>query len=425
MTSADVASLGERGQIEAWARTITRWSVALIVFVSMGVFSPALVPEQQAQLQQVAALGLWMLVIAASFLITPVVRLELTADVVALAAFYGFAILSACWSDLTAPTFMKAAALAITTFAAYRLATRLDIDDILGATTFALFLLIASSIFTALFIPRIGVDDSWMHNGQWQGIFASKQALGIFAAHLLLFATYRKINGGGWIEFVVVAGAAAAAVVGAGSRGGGALAVAACVALYLCARSTLPMKLIAIGPLLLSAFACLMILYLYSTGYDSFHVGNTTVDFTERSFIWQFAISHFNDAPLFGYGLNGFWTIKQFYDYFEQSHGWVLDNFHSGYLAILIETGLIGFALFLTATVLIVTRALLVIRHRTMFRQHCTLAIVFILLSYQINLTETNFLRSTSFLSILLIVVQLTLCGAPATTGRPGEGRSS
>jgi exopolysaccharide production protein ExoQ len=390
-----------------------RWLIAAIVLVSMGAFSPLLIPESQAMLQQVAALGLWVVVIAASFFIAPIARIELTADAAAVLGLYGFAVISVLWSDLSAPTFMKGAAMSITTFGAYRLATRLSIDDILAGATFALTVLVGASIFTALFVPRIGVDDSWMHGGQWQGVFASKQALGIIAAHLLLFATYRKIAGGSWPVYLLLSAIALAGVIGSGSRGGGALALAAGLALYLCGRSVTLMRILAWGPLLLSAVACAMIFYIYSTGYDAFRIAGTTVDFTERTFIWQYALSHFNDTPVVGFGLNGFWTIKSLYDYFEQSHGWVLDNYHSGYIAILMETGLLGFTLFLGGTVLVAWRGVMVIRDRSMLRPHCTFGIVFLLLSYQINLTETNFLRSTSFMSILMIIVQLTLCSSP------------
>lgn len=418
MTSVGWTALDQGALFETRAKVAIRWLVAMIVLVSMGAFSPALVPEELSSLQQIATLGLWLLVIAVSFLVPPIALLALTADVIAVLGLYVFAMMSAFWSDLTPPTLMKAAAMSITTFGAYRLAMRIDIDDILAAVTFALFLLVGSSVLVALFVPSIGVNDSWMHAGQWQGVFASKQALGIISAHLVLFATYRKVTGGGWLVFLLMLAVGSAGAIGSGSRGGGALTVAACVALYLCGRSITLMRVLALGPLLLSAIACLMIAYIYFTGYDAFRIGDTSIDFTERTFIWQYALSHFNDAPIAGFGLNGFWTVKSLYDYYEQSHGWVLDNFHSGYVAVLVETGLIGFTLFLTSTALVTVRILMSIRDRAIMRTHCTLAIVFLLLSYQINLTETNFLRSTSFMSILLIVVQLMVCSFPVASTR-------
>jgi len=47
-----------------------------------------------------------------------------------------------------------------------------------------------------------------------------------------------------------------------------------------------------------------------------------------------------------GFGLNGFWTDSNIYYQYQRLHGWVLDNYHSGYIAIIVETGIIGFILF-------------------------------------------------------------------------------
>ena len=66
---------------------------------------------------------------------------------------------------------MKSAALAITTFGAFCLVTRVDIDAIVELTVQGLFVLVAASMGVAVFFPEIGVDQTWMHLGQWQGIF--------------------------------------------------------------------------------------------------------------------------------------------------------------------------------------------------------------------------------------------------------------
>ncbi|GLR95155.1 hypothetical protein ACVIU7_002290 [Bradyrhizobium liaoningense] len=99
---------------------------------------------------------------------------------------------------------MKSAALAVTTFGAYCLITRIDIDEIVGSTALGLFILVAASALCAVFVPEIGVDQSWMHNGQWQGIYESKQTLGFISAYLMFFACYRKMTGQGWIAFLSI-----------------------------------------------------------------------------------------------------------------------------------------------------------------------------------------------------------------------------
>jgi O-antigen ligase len=163
------------------------------------------------------------------------------------------------------------------------------------------------------------------------------------------------------------------------------------------------MKLVAILPFALTLAASLLILYFYSTGYDALYVFDSAINFTERTYIWQYALSHLNDAPFIGFGINGFWTVRTIYDYFEQNHGWVLDNYHSGYIAILIETGFLGFVFFAGGVFLVMVKTLDLISTRSIQRSHCALIVAFSALSFQMNFTETMFLRSTTFTSVLLV----------------------
>ena len=73
--------------------------------------------------------------------------------------------------------------------------------------------------------------------------------------------------------------------------------------------------------------------YLVTTGNDSIRVFGYNVNFTERSFDWQYALSHWSERPYLGFGLNGFWTNPDIYKKYRRLHGWVLDNYHSGYIS--------------------------------------------------------------------------------------------
>ncbi|GLR95154.1 O-antigen ligase [Bradyrhizobium liaoningense] len=170
------------------------------------------------------------------------------------------------------------------------------------------------------------------------------------------------------------------------------------------------MRVYAVLPFIMCILAALLILYFYVTGYDSIHLGETTINLTERTFIWQYAISHFNDAPLLGFGINGFWTRPAIYDYFNQNHGWVLDNYHSGYIAVAIETGFLGYLLFVASVYLFSEKVLYLIATRSIDRRHCALIIGFVVLSFQSNFTETMFLRSTMFTSVLLVAFFFAVC---------------
>jgi exopolysaccharide production protein ExoQ len=396
--------------VERAAKAIINWSITINVVASMGTFNAALLATELTNLQQVAALSMWAVLIYASAFVRPSLRLEFNPDMIAVVAFYVLAAISVFWTSLSPASLMKSSALVITTFGAFCLITRVDIDDIVKSTSRGLFILVAASVFCAIFAPDIGVDHSWMHNGQWQGVYESKQTLGFVGAYLMFFAGYRKMTGQGWGTFLVTFLLASTCVVASESRGAGAVAMVAGALLFTSLRSTRCMKVYAVLPFMMCIMAGFLILYLYSTGYDAIYLFDSKLDFTERTYIWQYAISHFNDAPLLGFGINGFWTIPSIYDYFEQNHGWVLDNYHSGYIAILIETGFLGYLVFTASVFLFSDKVLYLISTRSINRCHCALIIGFAVLNFQTNFTETIFLRSTMFTSVLLLAFFLATC---------------
>lgn len=396
--------------VEKLARAVILCSITINVVASMGNFHTALLPEQLSNLQQAVAILMWAVLIYASAFVRPRLRLQLNPDLIALLAFYSFAVVSVLWSNLSAAAFMKSGALAMTTFGAFCLITRVDIDEIVGAVTAGLFISVAASAFFAIAVPDIGLDHSWMHDGQWQGIYESKQTLGFVGAYLMFFACYRKMTGQGWIAFLAVFLLAAVCVLASESRGAGAVALAACALLVTSMWSVACMRIYAVLPFVMCILAGFLILYFYVTGYDAIHIGDASIDFTERTFIWQYAISHLDNTPLLGFGINGFWTVPSIYDYFEQNHGWVLDNYHSGYIAILMETGFLGYVLFAASIFLFSNKILHLIAARSIDRSHCALIIGFVVLSFQSNFTETMFLRSTMFTSVLLLAFFFATC---------------
>ena len=406
--TASVARLDALGE---WAaRNVMRLSIPLNVLFSTSTFNPEIWPVTQPFPQQAISLVLWVLLICASAFVRPVSLSTPGTDTILFIAFYIYAIASVLWTDLLPESLMKSAALAITTFGAYRLATRLGINEIIKAATQGLWFAAIASLYYVIFLPEIGLDHSYFHDGQWQGIFESKQTLGVLGAHLMFFACYRGLSGSGWLVFLATFLPGVACAAGSESRGGGALAVAACLALLFSRRFDRWTRALAAAPFVMCLLAMTLIGYMYLTGYAYIYLFGTEIDFTERTFIWQHALSHFGDAPLFGFGLNGFWTVRKIYDAFEQNHGWVLDNYHNGYIAVLIETGLIGFSLFFLNSFLFAKRIGFLIATGSLPRAHCAVIVGFMALSYQINFTETTFLRSTSFDAVLLVTLVFIAC---------------
>lgn len=418
--AASRSATRSRGARPPAADTIATFAASVILAViaalSVATFNDGVVPAGAGALQQFAVLGLWVLVIAITFAIRPVLAPAFGTDFWAIVGFYVFAALSVLWSDHSSATVLKGIALSITTVAAYRVSTRLPLETILEAVSAGFVLVSAGSVALVLLVPSVGVDQTWMHRGQWQGVFQSKQSLGTVGAFLMFFAFHRLLNHGGWLRFLLVFGLAATCVVGAGSRGGAAVALAACLSLSLPRRWSGIGIAMAFGPVLMTGVALVAIASLIASGDPFLPLFGQEVDFTERGMIWQYALSHFADRPLLGFGLNGFWSADGMLHGFERQHGWVLDNYHDGYIGILIETGIVGMAIFVAGMLLFGVKMGRLIARRGMPQADATVIVGFVNLVFFIDFTETFFLRSTNINSILLIIVLLVSCRVP---GRP------
>ena len=92
----------------------------------------------------------------------------------------------------------------------------------------------------------------------------------------------------------------------------------------------------------------------------------------------------------------------------------MLDNFHSGYVSILVETGLIGFALLLALGFSLGARLQELLRATSRAnRLSLEMTAVFLVMFITINLTETYLSRSTNFLALLFTFLVVKVFEAP------------
>jgi O-antigen ligase len=395
----------DRSDPNRWTAPVTKAALILATFLSNGNFHEKIIPDpENSNLQQYIVVAMWLVIASASYFRWTVSRIEPTAGFYLCLAPYALAIVSISWSENPGASLSKGLALFIVTFGAYRLFRTMAMDDVVECVIHGLFLVNALSVVLSLFVPDIGVLTDWQHAGQWSGIFASKQTLGICGALLLFFASYRLIDPPRKPYHYVAAAAALACVIGSGSRGGGALAAVAVAFLYLTGVSARFARVLAFGPFVMSLIATALIVYFVQTGNKYLYVFGAEIDFTERTFIWQHALSYFKGAPFLGYGLNGFWTLKDVQDTFKEKYGWFLDNYHNGYIGILIETGIIGITIFIFGYLTYGLRILRSIRAAGSLNRDVGLTLVYTSLICFIDLTETFFLRSTNIVSTMLVM---------------------
>ena len=407
---------------DAWTGPIIKAALVVIAVFGNSSFNAQVFPGgDESPFPQVIILAAWLVVaLAGVFRRTIFDVYSLSVGLLWALAFYSFAMVSVLWSHDPLDDSAKALAIAITGFTAFRLTKLMPLDEIIEPMIFGLLTLCVSSIVLALFAPGIGLDMEYHHAGQWRGVFVNKQILGIASALLMFFSAYRLIGSRNLYHRLyhgLAATVALVCVVASGSRGGGALAAVAVLCVYLSARSASFTRILAFAPFAMCLIAGMLIIYMAVTGNPAIEIFDQEIDFTDRTLIWQHALAYFKDAPWFGYGLNGFWTLKEVKDLFLQRHGWFLDNFHDGYIGIIVETGVIGFALFVVSYLLYGLRLLADIRRDGALDRDVAFGLVFTSLLFFIDFTETFFLRSTNMASALLIISLALAYRKPAVNG--------
>ena len=388
-----------------WTGPLSGAALLLVTFFSNGNFNDAIIPgSDTSNLQQYVVIALWIMIAAVSYFRRTVLRVDPAAGLVVGLSSYALAIVSVAWSAVPAASLPKAIAMAIVIFSAWRLVKTMVLDEIIAWLIHGLFLLAALSIFLALFVPGVGLVKDYQHAGQWNGVFSSKQTLGVCGALLMFFAAYRLIGPARSLYHWAAAAAALACVLGSGSRGGGALAAVAVACLYMANASRGFSRILAFFPFVMCLIGGALIAYLAVTANKFILVFDSEIDFTQRAIIWQHAIGYFKSAPILGYGLNGFWTLKEVKDLFIERNGWFLDNYHDGYIAIAVETGVLGLCTFTLGYLLYALRISGDIRRNGALDRGVALTLVYTCLLFFIDLTETYFLRSTNIASTLLTI---------------------
>ncbi|RUP10152.1 O-antigen ligase family protein [Hyphomicrobium sp.] len=266
------------------------------------------------------------------------------------------------------------------------------------------------------------------------GYFGFKQYLGQCASAAILLSFYEVLFSG-WRRYLAILIAIASVFLVFASESKGSLVfmlVAPCIA---------GVAILISGKLRVSALLVLLAIpatYIAASMVSSTNLvnrisymiyGDSTL--TGRTVIWDFIHREIAQRPWFGWGFRSFWLVGNDAPSVTQAPYWVkhMTGSHSGYLDVKIETGVIGywlFLIFIMATLYAIER----VRRRDPLR-------AWILLSLALYVTITNLIE-TLWLStndpmwflFVLVAAETTRYSAvpkanPTTTRRHGPVRKS
>jgi exopolysaccharide production protein ExoQ len=398
-----------------------------IALLSTGNFHPLLfgasAPDEAHQftgtkisLQQLTTVVLWALLIALSVLPGVLRAPPRFEGLFWPIMFLLYVLISSAWSSNPGSSAAKAMALLVCAAGAWRAASIVSVEQLFSCITYSYSTLAIASLAVVLLVPSIGITHEWQHEGFWQGVFVQKQGLGVSSALLLYTALLRLSRR--WALFDSLACLLAlVTLIGSGSRGGAVLAAVAAASLLITHRyrrlAPHLANLLVIELILANGF----ILFFALTGYEYIYLFGYQIDVTERTFIWQYSALSWLNHPLLGYGLGGFWTDPAIAYQYLRLHGWIVPDYHDGYIAIMVETGIIGMVLFWVTVVKLASRLRFLLCTRWASGLGLDLTVGYLILYFTINLTEGEFLRSTEFSEVIFSFLLVKVFTKPDAIG--------
>lgn len=204
---------------------------------------------------------------------------------------------------------------------------------------------IVSLVVTQIF-PEIFKTYTLRSEGVWIGLYSNKQSFAFSASFLILLAIIFAWYERSWRHILVALGGVVI-LLGADSRGA---LLYLCIVLMLCtfglmwkALRPLISRLIILIPMFV--FVVLAIMIIDDLDYLPWINDDSTLN--NRTVIWNYTFPVISNNLIFGTGFNGFWSSLDYVAIFLSSHGWVLEDYHNGFLSVLVECGIVGVGLFI------------------------------------------------------------------------------
>ncbi|KQN73876.1 polymerase [Devosia sp. Leaf64] len=175
--------------------------------------------------------------------------------------------------------------------------------------------------------------------GDWRGHFGHKNTAAAAMAFAVFFGFYLMKMQRFWIGLVLVV-LAGVFVLNSGGKTAAAMLPAVLVATWIFERAG-PMRLVlVVGTLIV--FNAIILTVAVSPPVAAFVSGlGIDASFTDRTSIWQLALSAVADRPLTGYGFQSFWQTDALFYGNHSASTWAVTaaNAHNGYVDQLINGG--------------------------------------------------------------------------------------
>lgn len=270
------------------------------------------------------------------------------------------AIASTVWSQHPLVTIRRSVLMLSTTAFGIYLGRRFTLPQQLRLLGWTCTLVVLSSIFMALFLPRYGVDHV-LFPGAWQGAFTHKNILGRAMVFSMLVFYFARPPAAWWMRWVGIAGALCLLVL---SRSVTGIVVSAVMVATLPFYRVLRSKLTVLIPIMLlvgvAAVGSALLSYMILPSLlGMLHRGS---NLTGRTELWHAMLLSIAKHPWLGYGFNAFWRIGGESSAIAEQVSWLVRGGHNGFLDVIIDVGFLGLSIFVAGYVVLWHGALRLLR---------------------------------------------------------------
>jgi len=257
--------------------------------------------------------------------------------------------------------------------------------------------------------------------GDWRGILAHKNFTGPICAFTIIFYLFGPGKIRPWLKLMVIAASAYFLYRTGSKTSEGALGLGLAVGMLFKLHRPkyraliLPAIAIVLSATVLLGQKYIGVLIEPYTRQDAF---------TGRGQIWPVLLRYATDHPTLGAGYGSFWNIGKNSPVYLYSKSWVtgLGNGHSGYLDILVATGLPGLILAVNAAIVAPTTRLL--SSLTLDPRMGSLLLASLVFSAVHNATETTLFERDMVVQVFLMLT-IALVGAATPPPRRDEAPPS
>jgi O-antigen ligase len=254
------------------------------------------------------------------------------------------ALLSSLWADMPDLVFRKAIGVFGTTLLGIALAVRFSFPDQLRILSWLFRIIALLSLACILLVPSYGISKE----GEWQGIFEYKNALGSMMALSILVEWQRPAGGRISKILKLVALLLSAVLLRFSDSITPTLAiVVALLLIEIYKFATLRLRVPLYAFFLAIAIVVTAGTMVLAANSDSVAgaVGRSS-NLTGRTEIWSAVVSVIPERPILGYGYSGFWlgASPESIAINQVMRGWVMYS-HNGYLEMQLNLGVVGLLL--------------------------------------------------------------------------------